>query len=167
MVAVQTENDVLFEETQTFRQLWLWTLLLGVVSIAAVFFVGHMVAEPDKVPVLVGPALIFFGIWAAVLGFLYILQLRVTVDAENVHVRFWPLLNKDIALNDIAQYEARIYRPILEYGGWGLRYSWRGTAYNVSGNRGVQLVLANGKRILIGSQVPEELAEAIARAKAV
>jgi hypothetical protein len=38
-------------------------------------------------------------------------------------------------------------------------------AYNVSGNRGVQLEFSNGKRLLIGSQRPEDLAAAISRAK--
>jgi hypothetical protein len=38
-------------------------------------------------------------------------------------------------------------------------------AYNVSGKEGVQLELANGKRILIGSQRAEELARAIGEAK--
>jgi len=37
----------------------------------------------------------------------------------------------------------------------------KGKAYNVSGNRGVQLELLNGGRILIGSQKPEELVKAI------
>jgi hypothetical protein len=41
----------------------------------------------------------------------------------------------------------------------------KGWAYNVRGNRGVQLELANGKRILIGSQRAEELAGAIGEAK--
>ena len=38
-------------------------------------------------------------------------------------------------------------------------------AYNVSGNRGVQPVFSNGKRLLIGSQRPDELAAAISQAK--
>jgi hypothetical protein len=65
------------------------------------------------------------------------------------------------------RWEARTYRPILEYGGWGIRYSpfGQGCAYNVSGNRGVQLELADGQRILIGSQRAEELARAIGEAK--
>jgi hypothetical protein len=33
----------------------------------------------------------------------------------------------------------------------------------VSGNRGVEITLANGKRVLIGSQRSEDLAAAIAR----
>ncbi len=49
------------------------------------------------------------------------------------------------------------YRPILEYGGWGIRYGLRGRAYNVSGNRGLRVELTNGKHILFGSAKPEEL----------
>jgi TATA-box binding protein (TBP) (component of TFIID and TFIIIB) len=50
---------------------------------------------------------------------------------------------------------------LLEYGGWGIKYGRKGKAYNVSGNRGVQLVFKDGKQLLIGSQRAEELAEAI------
>jgi hypothetical protein len=34
-------------------------------------------------------------------------------------------------------------------------------AYNVSGNRGLQLELTNGKKILLGTQRPEEIAQAL------
>ena len=50
---------------------------------------------------------------------------------------------------------------IAEYGGWGVRMRRGGMAYNVSGDRGVQLELMDGKRILIGSQRAGELADAI------
>jgi hypothetical protein len=50
----------------------------------------------------------------------------------------------------------------MEYGGWGLRYGGdNGWAYNARGNRGVQLVLQGEKRVLIGSQRPEELLAAL------
>ncbi len=53
-----------------------------------------------------------------------------------------------------------MYSPITEYGGWGIRWSpHRGWAYNVGGSKGVQLGRANGKRILIGSQRADELAQ--------
>jgi TATA-box binding protein (TBP) (component of TFIID and TFIIIB) len=52
----------------------------------------------------------------------------------------------------------REYAPLSEYGGWGLRYSVNhGKAYNVSGNQGVQLFFTNGKKLLIGTQKPEEI----------
>ena len=59
----------------------------------------------------------------------------------------------------------RQYRPILDYGGWGIRWGpGKGWAYNVSGNRGVQLELLDGKQLLIGSQNPEKLAQMIGKA---
>ena len=53
----------------------------------------------------------------------------------------------------------RKYSPILEYGGWGLRLGMygKGTAFNVSGNMGLQLKLSNNKKILLGTRRPEEI----------
>jgi len=59
------------------------------------------------------------------------------------------------------QFEMRTYRSFREYGGHGIRYSNNGKAYNVSGDRGVQIELLNGNRVLIGSQRAEELVQAI------
>jgi hypothetical protein len=56
---------------------------------------------------------------------------------------------------------ARTYKPLSEYGGWGIKYGRSGWAYNIIGDQGVQLELDNGKRILIGSQHAEELEQAI------
>jgi hypothetical protein len=55
----------------------------------------------------------------------------------------------------------RTYRPIRDYGGWGIRYGRNGKAYNVSGNRGVMLEFSHGQKLLIGSQKPGDLANAI------
>jgi hypothetical protein len=83
---------------------------------------------------------------------------------DDVRIGF---LDEVTGLALIVRWEARTYRPILEYGGWGIRYSpfAKGWAYNVSGNQGVQLELASGKRILIGPQRAEELARAVGEAK--
>ena len=72
-----------------------------------------------------------------------------------------PSAKRQISLQDIEQCAALQYRPIREYGGWGLRWGWNGWAYNVCGNQGVQLVLTGNRRVLIGSQRAEELAAII------
>jgi hypothetical protein len=54
------------------------------------------------------------------------------------------------------------YQPLLEYGGWGIRLGRRGWAYTISGNRGVQIALKDGKSFLLGSQREIEM-EAILR----
>ena len=57
------------------------------------------------------------------------------------------------------------YRPLADYGGWGIRSGRDGErVLNARGNRGVRLDLADGSRLLIGSQRPEALALALERA---
>ena len=57
--------------------------------------------------------------------------------------------------------EASTYSLLKDYGGWGIRYGRKGKAYNVSGNKGVLLTLADGKNGLIGSKNHEVLCSAI------
>jgi hypothetical protein len=78
-----------------------------------------------------------------------------------VFINFVPLVRRTVLFGNIVSCEVRTYRPMREYGGWGVKYGRAGKAYNVSGNRGVQLKLTSGKGLLIGSQRPEELAQAI------
>lgn len=68
-------------------------------------------------------------------------------------------------MSEIAHFEARTYSPLREYGGWGIRGFGSNRAYNVSGNHGVELVLKDGRKVLIGSQRADDLALAIAAAK--
>ncbi len=83
-----------------------------------------------------------------------------------MRIRWIPFGRKIVPLVDIGSCEPRTYRPLREYGGWGVRWAGkRGTAWNAHGNRGAQLVLCDGKRLLIGSQRAEELAAAIERAR--
>lgn len=93
-------------------------------------------------------------------------QLETTVYSDRVAVRYRPfhLHGRAFAFEEIAEAEVRTYRPMLEYGGWGIRYGLSGMAYNVSGDRGVQLTMRDGRRILIGSQRADELAAVIAPA---
>ncbi len=151
-------TTTLFEEHQSFRQPWIWALMAATL---AVLLVASLLATEGRA--------VTWAVLAAVLAvavLLYAVTLTVRVDAEAVRIRFFPLGKKTIPLGDVVRWEARTYRPIREYGGWGIRYTLgRGWAYNVRGKQGVQLELANGQRILIGSQRAEELAAAIAEAK--
>ena len=154
--------SVSFEEHQRFRQPWLWAVLLGACGVAgyAVFAAARSGrSSPWMALTLLLPGLL---VWL-----LYRLDMGVWVDGQALSVRFSPLWGTCIALADVVSCEPRTYRPVLEYGGWGVRYSpfGRGWAYNVSGNRGVQLVLASGRRILVGSRRPVELADAINAAR--
>ncbi|PYQ45814.1 MAG: hypothetical protein DMF77_03100 [Acidobacteria bacterium] len=150
-------GPVLFEERQRFVNRILGFVLLGLLLLVTLFvwqdFRSHLPADRQLMMFL--PAVL-----VAVLLFL---ELHVTVQHAGVRIRMLPFANRTIAPAQIARWEARTYRPIREYGGWGVRFGPRGRAYNVSGNRGVEITLANGKRVLIGSQRSDDLAAAIAR----
>ena len=72
-----------------------------------------------------------------------------------------PLYRKQIALPKIAEAKAVTYSPIADYGGWGIRGWGKNIALNARGNRGVRLTLQGGSHVLVGSQRPEELAQAL------
>jgi len=97
------------------------------------------------------PALLFFS------------QLVTEVRDDGIYIRFSPFHRtfRRIAFMEVKQCEARTYHPIREYGGWGIRVRCKEKVYNVSGDRGVQIELLNGYRLLIGSQRAEELLRAI------
>jgi hypothetical protein len=113
----------------------------------------------DTALAIVGPLLILMGIGLPLL--FYKMKLLTEVKEDGVYINFVPLSRQVMRFEDIVTCEVRTYRPLREYGGWGVRYGRAGKAYNVSGNRGVQLKLSSGKGLLIGSQRPEELAQAI------
>jgi hypothetical protein len=88
------------------------------------------------------------------------------LDPEAVHVRFVPLHQsfRRVPWTAIESVESVDYRPLREYGGWGIRWRPGALAYNVSGSRGVSLSRPGDRDLLIGSQRPDELAAAIRNA---
>jgi hypothetical protein len=101
---------------------------------------------------------------SVVLGFVavlfYFANLETRIDTEGITIRFFPFqrVYYYVRWNEIQSASVRNYKPIREYGGWGLRYSFtHGKAYNVAGSVGLQLVLKSGKKFLIGTQKEEEL----------
>ena len=166
-------TEVAFREVQRFRQKWLWALLLfTTVSSVGLFAYGMytqlILGQPwgdrpmsDTALLIVGP-----GVSLLLLGMTYLFyQLRLITEVRDggLYLRFYPLAPKTIAFDRIKRCDARTYRPIREYGGWGIRCSRKGKAYNVSGNRGVQLEFYQGKPLLLGSQRADELALALTR----
>lgn len=173
---VNSPNEVRFEEHQYLRQPWVWILIVGIALSGVVLF-GHGLYQqlylgepwghnPTSDRTLVITAALVFALAVGLLAALLALRLSIFVDATHLHVRFLPFLRRSIPLDQIARCEARTYRPLREYGGWGIRWGWggRGWVYSVSGNRGVQLEFVSGKRLLIGSRRPEQLADAITAA---
>jgi hypothetical protein len=113
----------------------------------------------NKALAIVGMVVIVFVV--GLIYLFYTMKLITEVQDNDLFVQFFPLSQQVISFDSVRRCEVRIYNPIKEYCGWVIRYSKRGKAYNVSGNRGVEIEFHSGKPLLIGSQKPEELEKAI------
>jgi hypothetical protein len=95
--------------------------------------------------------------------------LRMTTEVTPTDVRVWfgwiPTYRHIIPLGTIDRIEVVRYRPLADYGFWGVRLGRDGEhVFIARGNRGVRLYLSDGSRVLIGSQKPEALAVALEKA---
>lgn len=158
-----------FNETQRFDQ---WPItLINIFSMAFVLYclykwfvvnesTGNISAENTLAQIflittIVGVLLLFF-----------FLRLETGIDETGVNYRFFPFhtSKRNIPWSDIEKCYTRKYNPIGEFGGWGVRVGFgRNKAYNVKGNRGIQLVLKTGKKILLGTQKEDEAIQVIQR----
>jgi len=102
-----------------------------------------------------GPSLVGGGVLLAIILLFLALRLETRLDGEGIHLRFSPLTPRGhrIPWKEVDRVWVRTYHPIREYGGWGIRMGLggRGRAWNVQGNVGLQLVLKDGRRILVGT----------------
>lgn len=158
-------KTVIFAEQQRFRQRWVWILLIGSGGIAWWSLIQQAILGSPfgNRP---SPDFVLWIIWAlfgvGMPWLFYSLRLVTQVRQDSILIRFYPFPAKVLEFERIGSFYVRQYRPLREYGGWGIRCSGKnGMAYNVSGDRGVQLEMVDGKRILIGSMNPERLAEAL------
>ena len=165
----ETNGSVIYREVQQFRQIWIWCFIVLLAIIGWYSFLQQVVFGK---PFGTNPApdFVMWIIWIAIgIGIpllFYSVKLTVEVHKNGIHICFFPLYSRIISFKDMNSYEVSQYKPISDYGGWGIRWSSeKGWAYNVSGNRGVQLKLSNGKRLRIGSQNPEKLVQMIGEAQ--
>ncbi len=164
-----SEGFCFYREVQRFRQPWLWLLIAGIFGVTVWGFVQQIILgkpfgqnpAPDTVMMIIA---FIFGLAFPVL--FLVANLTTEVRSDGLYVRFFPfhLSFHRIPAERLVKHEVQTYRPIRDYGGWGIRYGRGGKAYNVSGDRGVMLELSDGQRLLIGSQKPEDLASAISLA---
>jgi hypothetical protein len=164
-----TSQPPMYIETQRVHQRWIWLLvLIGVLFVAWMFVeqivLGHPVGNNPAPDSFVWAMTLLVGIGLPLL--VRSVNLTTEIRADRVVIRYFPFWRRIILLKDIAASTPCKFRPMLHYGGWGIRYGiGRGMCYTLYGNTGVRINLTSGRQLLIGSQRPEELAAAIGRAK--
>lgn len=156
-----------FSEIQKFRQWWLWFIFAGIKGLMGFFIVTQVLfGEPFGYSVVDNAALLIGFLFMLILSLLFfIMKLETRISDYGIAVRFYPLQLKfrNYRWEDLEEVYLREYSPIVEYGGWGIRYSFtgKGKALNVSGRMGLQLVFKDGRRLLIGTSKPEDIMQVL------
>ncbi len=155
----------LFRESQRFKQWFFYVPVIIVTVIVWWQFIQQIaldrpVGEEPLPDWLAWVLTIVFGLGFP--AFTALVRMITEVRPGELSVRLYPFRPVRIGVAEIESAETRQYSAMREYGGWGVRLSRSsGRAYNASGDQGVQLVMTDGRRILIGTQQPEQLLGAL------
>ncbi len=161
-------EEILFYERQYFRQVWLWLIMAGLTALMAWGLISQIILD---IPFGNNPGpdwmlFLSFGLVAALDLLLLTLSLEFRVYKSSLEYRFFPFIGwKNIGWHQVDKVYVREYRPVAEYGGWGIRFQpgRRSRALNVSGRIGLQIIYKDGSRLLIGTQRPHEIEDILVR----
>ncbi|MEJ5285679.1 MAG: hypothetical protein ACK42G_01000 [Candidatus Kapaibacteriota bacterium] len=145
-------------------------IFAGIVPIGSYAFSYYLFFSNFKHPYLTKEVTMFYvsGVVVILLSlfvvFLFLsLKLELGINSQCIVFRLFPFHRKfrKIPFSEIRHYTIRKFSPLLEYGGWGIRYSTKrnGIGYTISGKYGLQLELISNKRLLIGTKSPEKVLE--------
>ena len=134
-----------------------WAVIVGSgvgLALALVVTLSLSAATRAAVPWLVAA---LFGL--LLLGLLTYATLTVEVTADRILVRFGiGLIRKSIDLADVTRCQV-VRTP--SWWGWGLHWTPSGWLYNVSGRAAVRLEMKSERAVMVGSDEPERLKDAI------
>ena len=155
-------TKVIFQETQRFRQIWIWVLLLGItgVSLGSLFFFER------AVPLNIGNLAFPVGMLILLISLFLGLTLSTRITENSLSFRYFPFTKwKVFRFEEIEALELVEYNGLWEYGGWGIKWNGDTWSYTTSGKWGI-LVKTFDKKFLLGTQQPEQVRRVIDEFKA-
>jgi hypothetical protein len=166
---VAGRKTILFRETQSFR-LGYTALTLAVPPAALVVLTLRQMVwhHPWGNPPVSDAGLIFLTLLTS-LVYLRLMTVRLVTILRNdrLSVAMRGLVRRTrVPLADIRSAVSVKFDPTAEYVGYGVRNGPRGQAWIASGNQAVQLELTGDRKLLVGSQRPDDLARLISEARA-
>ena len=157
------QTEILFEEVQAFaaksvqQVVHLLTIFLAFGSLLSLFITSLQQKE-------ITASLLLGALFSGIVNFaLSKAKLITQVHTDGIYVRFPPLQTGYTICrwDDIDTLFIRTYNPLIEFGGWGIRFGPNGRAYNTYGTTGLQIHFKNGGKLLIGTQQPDALRKAL------
>lgn len=107
---------------------------------------------------LVGGIVVVVAVVTRLLGGLTVL---IQSDRILVHLGRTPVIRRSVPFDEIVSIRSVQYRPIVEFGGWGVRGLGKRKAWSARGSQAVALQLTGDRELLIGTDHPSRLEERI------
>lgn len=154
-----------FKSVQKCKQPFMWLIILGVAvfiwytTYQQIILGNQAGSNPASDPVLI-------IIWLVIgIGFplaLFNMKLIIKMDSEQFSYRLFPLHLRmhSYRMDDIEKMETVFIRPVLDFGGWGIRWGRKGKGYIISGRKAVKVYLKAGRPIYFSSDEPEKIVDA-------
>jgi hypothetical protein len=151
-----------FVEVQYAGNPRLFVFLKGLILLLILFLGLHLFLERGRINGLTQgliAALLLSG-----LGLFFLsMRLITEINGEGITVRYPPFQPKRVHFpwSSIARIELRSYQALSEYNGWGIKTGISGRSYTIKGDQGIQVMLQDGTRVLIGTRFPDYVREHI------
>jgi hypothetical protein len=164
-------KEPIFSETQRSKPIWFWAILIlvlfPILREPAISLISTVYSDDGaSVEVSYEGKGFVFQIISILLGIslisYYLLSnLKTSVSPKGISVKFWPMMSqyKYISWEEIDKVFLRKYKPLDDYGGWGIKHGKKGKSLTVRGHYGLQLIKKSGEKLLIGTQKNIELQE--------
>ncbi len=157
-----TSSRILYAE-RTRAPPWIFALLWGLCIVGVGVAIYELLqapapAESAEAILAVGALILFPLLISLLFG-----RLDVEVHTDSLCIAFGPLglVRTRIPFAEIQSLQSLTYRPLRDFGGWGLRLRGRRTAWTIRGNRALCVHLRSGRQIHVGSRFPQRLEERV------
>lgn len=153
-------KELVYQETQKMTQAWIWLPLLAIMG-TWLWAITHfaIVGNDLNGSTISTPALLALGsIPLSLLTLFYFIELKTVPAGDVLEIQLNPFMTERIHSSEIVRTELVTYGFI----GYGYRFSKQyGTIFNAKGSTGVLIYKNRGEKVLIGTQQPETLQQAI------
>ena len=114
-----------FYEVQRVTQIWIWIVVAAIDLYFLYAFVQQIFLRMPFGEKPVPDAVLYFILFILILvsTILATVRLETAIDSSGISYRFLPILCsfRNISFDELEQAYLREYKPIREYGGWGIR----------------------------------------------
>lgn len=153
------------DEKTIYRERTPWPGWVGVIYWSAIGVVACLMAAGYDIDLSLAARL---PLSIGILGIGWLLArliggLTVLVQETRLYLFLgsYPLIKRTVPYSDILGMESREYRPIMEFGGWGVRGMGKQKAWTARGTRALVLTLPGEHELYVGSDHPQRLEERI------